>query len=110
MENQTVPFKTYEEPNFTIKDKLSTILCPASPIVAKLSNKYIAILFSNRKKLDDGVPVNNLTFPPQVEIITEDLSDTEESEASFSDLSENDLTSPFALFSIFSYSNDERLG
>ena len=78
--------------NLSDKDKLSTILCPATPTAAKLSNKYIAILFNNRKKLDEGVPLNNLTFPPQVELDLESLSDlSDESEYSFSGDSENDL-------------------
>ena len=73
------------------QDKISTILCPATEATAKLSNKFIAILFSNRKKLDDGTPLNNLTFPPQVEIELESLSDLEEEgNVTLSELSEND--------------------
>ena len=76
--------------NMSDQDKLSTILCPATAAAAKLTNKFIAILFSNRKKLDDGTPLNNLTFPPQVEIGLESLSDLEECDVSLSELSEND--------------------
>ena len=73
------------------QDKLSIILCPATAATAKLSHKFIAILFSNRKKLDDGTPLNNLTFPPQVEIELESLSDLEEEgNVTLSELSEND--------------------
>ena len=54
--------------------KLATILCPASPTAAKLSNKFIDILFCNRKKLDEGTPLNNLTFPPQLENYCDDFN------------------------------------
>ena len=39
--------------------QLSTILCPRDIITAKLSNKYIKILFNARKQLDDGEPVHH---------------------------------------------------
>ena len=81
-------------PNFRTlsdQDKLLTILCPATPAAVKVSNKFIAILFSNRKRLDEGTPLNNLTFPPQVDFNLENLSDLSEgSEASLSDFSEID--------------------
>ena len=83
-------------PNFKTlsdQDKLLTILCPATPAAVKVSNKFIAILFSNRKRLDEGTPLNNLTFPPQVDINLENLSDLSEgSETSLTDFSENDLS------------------
>ena len=75
--------------------------CPLCAV--KLSNKFIAILFSNRKRLDEGIPLNNLTFPPQVEINLDSLSDSsEESDVSFSDLSGNDESS----FSSSNYNYD----
>ena len=89
--------------NMIDQDKLSIILCPATPAAVKLSNKFIAILFSNRKRLDEGIPLNNLTFPPQVEINLDSLSDSsEESDVSFSDLSGNDEPS----FSSSNYNYD----
>ena len=60
--------------NLHDQSKLACILCPATAIAAKLSNKYISILFSNRKRLDEGIPINVLTFPPQVEDYLDSLS------------------------------------
>ena len=71
------------------EQKLATILCPATATAAKLSNKYIAILFNNRKKLDEGIPINTLTFPPQVEDYIDDSSDS--LDLSFPSCSGNDL-------------------
>ena len=39
-----------------------TILCPVTTIAAKLANKYIKILFDNRKQLDEGIPILNLGY------------------------------------------------
>ena len=39
--------------------KAATLLCPISTITAKLSNKYIVILFKIRKMLDEGIPALN---------------------------------------------------
>ena len=36
-----------------------TILCPTSTKKAKLTNKYIKILFDTRSKLDEGFPILN---------------------------------------------------
>ena len=36
-----------------------TILCPTSTKKAKLTNKFIKILFESRWKLDEGVPILN---------------------------------------------------
>ena len=47
--------------------KLSTILCPTSGPAAKLTNKYINILFKARKCIDNGEHISNLTFPPNIE-------------------------------------------
>ena len=47
-------------PNFlglSDKEKLAVILCPISAKAAKLSNKFFKIMFSARKKIDDGYPV-----------------------------------------------------
>ena len=33
-----------------------TMLCPTTPIAAKLVNKYIKLVFEVRKKLDEGSP------------------------------------------------------
>ena len=42
--------------------KAATLLCPTSVLTAKLSNKYISILFNIRKKLDEGVPALNIGY------------------------------------------------
>ena len=36
------------------------LLCPTSTVRAKLANKYIQLIFSIRKNLDDGVPALNV--------------------------------------------------
>ena len=42
------------------KDKLSTILCPTSAKTAKITNKYISILFQARQNIDSGEHISNL--------------------------------------------------
>ena len=44
------------------ENKVKTLLCPASNIASKLSNKFIAFMF----KIEEGLHTSILTFPPQV--------------------------------------------
>ena len=53
-------------------DKLSTIVCPTSARAAKITNKYIGILFRSRQNIDSGEHISNLTFPPNVELYIEE--------------------------------------
>ena len=51
-------------PNFlelSDRDKLAVILCPISAKAAKLSNKFIKIMFLARKKIDEGIPLLTYT-------------------------------------------------
>ena len=54
--------------NMTTQDKTKIILCPNSTITAKLTNKYIKLMFETRKQLDEGTPVFNLGYEQGVEI------------------------------------------
>ena len=42
--------------------KTAVILCPTSVQTAKLSNKFIKIMFKTRKLLDDGYPIFNMGY------------------------------------------------
>ena len=46
---------------FSSKEKTAILLCPTSVLTAKLSNKYIQIMFKTRQLLDDGFPAFNDT-------------------------------------------------
>ena len=60
---------------------LATILCPPNARVAKLSNKFIKILFKSRDKLDDGTPLNQLGFmPPGFNLAVDNLNETTDSQ------------------------------
>ena len=48
--------------NLTPVKKTATLLCPTAVITAKLTNKYIQILFKIRKLLDDGIPALNMGY------------------------------------------------
>ena len=48
--------------NLTLVQQTSTLLCPTAVITAKLTNKYIQILFKIRKLLDDGIPALNMGY------------------------------------------------
>ena len=41
----------------------ATLLCPTTVITAKLSNKYIHLIFQMHKNLDHGVPALNIGVP-----------------------------------------------
>ena len=41
----------------------ATLLCPTNVVTAKLSNKYIQLIFQIRKNLDEGVPALNIGVP-----------------------------------------------
>ena len=56
-------------PNFntlSFEDKVKTVMCPFNTSAVKLVNKYIRIIFNARSRLDSGVPLSCLTFPPMV--------------------------------------------
>ena len=40
----------------------ATLLCPIKVSTAKLTNKYIQIMFKTKKLLDEGLPVFNLGY------------------------------------------------
>ena len=44
------------------KEKTAILLCPTSVLTAKLSNKYIQIMFKTRQLLDDGFPAFNMGY------------------------------------------------
>ena len=48
--------------NLSSVEKTAIILCPTSVLPAKLSNKYIKIMFKTRKLLDDGYPIFNMGY------------------------------------------------
>ena len=49
--------------NLNFKPKVRTMLCPFTTLAAKIVTKYTKIKFNARNKLDDGYPLQNLTFP-----------------------------------------------
>ena len=57
--------------NLSDRDKLSTISCSTSAKAAKVTNKYISIVFRARQNIDSGDHISNLTFPPMVEFYVE---------------------------------------
>ena len=40
------------------------MLCLSTTPAAKIVNQYIKIIFNARNKLDEGYPLQSLTFPP----------------------------------------------
>ena len=83
-------------PGFTslyISDLLKTALCPVSPQAGKVVNKYINIIFTARKSIDEGANVNNLTFPPQVNVPPAVDDRLDQSNSSESSLSNDDASS-----------------
>ena len=48
--------------NLSSVEKTAILLCPTSVLTAKLSNKYIQIMFKTRKLLDDGYSVFNMGY------------------------------------------------
>ena len=56
--------------------KAATLLCPTSTITAKLSNKYIMILFKIRKMLDEGIPALSTGYECGVMVNNEFLNDS----------------------------------
>ena len=65
--------------------KAATLLCPTSVLTAKLSNKYISILFNIRKKLDEGVPALNIGYNYGV-LVSNELSDDNLDSSTIDDL------------------------
>ena len=49
----------------------ATLLCPTTVVTAKLTNKYIQILFKFRKLLDEGVPAFNMGYESGVIVSNE---------------------------------------
>ena len=45
--------------NLTPTQQSATLLCPTNVVTAKLSNKYIQLVFQIRKNLDEGLPALN---------------------------------------------------
>ena len=72
---------------------LATILCPPNARVAKLTNKFIKILFRARDKLDEGTPLNQLGFmPPGFNLAVDNLNETSDSQDySLEDIDPSDL-------------------
>ena len=60
-------------------DKVATILCPTSAKAAKITNKYVGILFNAREKIDLGEHSSNLTFPPNIEFYVDGDLNTSDS-------------------------------
>ena len=56
--------------------KAATLLCPISTITAKLSNKYIVILFKIRKMLDEGIPALNSGYDCGIIVNNEFFNDS----------------------------------
>ena len=52
-------------------DKVATILCPTSAKAAKITNKFVSILFNARERIDLGEHSSNLTFPPNIDSYTD---------------------------------------
>ena len=47
------------------ENKLSTVLCPSTAQLAKLTSRFIDTMMTNRKEIDEGVYVNtNYIFIP----------------------------------------------
>ena len=46
--------------NLSLEDKVRILLCPTNATAAKLTNKYIKLIFQNRTKLDNGVPLSQI--------------------------------------------------
>ena len=46
--------------NLTKNEQFATLLCPTTPQLAKLSNKFIKILFECRKKISEGATIEDL--------------------------------------------------
>ena len=52
--------------NLSFEHKVRTMLCPINTQATKIVNKYIKIIFNARTKLDEGHPLQSLTFPPDI--------------------------------------------
>ena len=50
------------------QNKTLVIMCPTSTITAKLTNKYIKLMFESRKQLDEGTPIFNLGYEQGIAI------------------------------------------
>ena len=55
----------------TTAQQTATLLCPTTVLTAKLTNKYIKILFKIRKLLDEGIPALNLGYDSGVMLSNE---------------------------------------
>jgi hypothetical protein len=52
-------------PNFNTmcdRDKLMTVLCPATTDVAKTVSKFLGLMSDARKNIDEGLPPETLNF------------------------------------------------
>ena len=64
--------------DLTPVQKTATLLCPTSVVTAKLTNKYIQILFKIRKLLDDGIPAFNMGYEGGVMVNHEFCNDNDD--------------------------------
>ena len=61
----------------TENQQLLTLLCPPEPKSAKLVNKFINIVFTARKRIDGGEPIDRGNFVYDYSISDDSESDTE---------------------------------
>ena len=72
--------------NLDPDQQLAKILCPVSPKMCKLVNKFFNILFNARKLLDEGTPWNQLGFrPPSLDVESDSSFDLDSENESMSD-------------------------
>ena len=73
------------------------ILCPTNKQTTHWVNKYIGILFKNRKLMDEGCPVNYIgqpiVYPPPPENINDEFNDSDSLDLSLESVASNELMS-----------------
>ena len=66
-------------------EKVKTMLCPNNIQVGKLVNKYLQIIFKCRQKLNDGIPMSQLTYLSYNKFNFDNSSETDCDSESFLD-------------------------
>ena len=72
--------------NMSSSDQLKTILCPTSTAVTKIVNKFIRIMFLARDNLEEGVDIEEMSYPTMPVYNDYDYTDYD----NFSDIDEWD--------------------
>ena len=83
--------------NETPDECAARILCPTDKRTTHCVNKYIEILFKNRKLMDEGCPVNYIgqpiIHPPPIESTNDEFDDNDSLDRSLESVMSDELMS-----------------